>query len=124
MPNMKVSVSGLDKLTLNGQFLFPTDANATISSITMFYPDGSSSSGEPRTAQRASPANTGEPRMALLRFVSEKHHEKWVRDASFRLAAIFRTEPNTVDEPYPFIGTPVKITDAGTMSFGGSTFDP
>lgn len=122
MPNMKVSVSGLDKLTLNDQPLFPTEANATISYHDV-YPDGSSLAGGQNGLANFSTGvaskyggNPGWRYFALCQRSTTKGGSSRYVPARGNIPG----EPNTVDEPYPFVGTPVKITDAGTMDFGGA----
>jgi len=119
MPDMQFSISGLDRLTLNGQPLFPATANDTISYHDL-YADGSSLMAAADYSTTVASKYGGNPGWRYfglgLRSSTNGGSGRFV-PARGNLPA----DPVSVDEPYPFISLPVKITDAATMAFGGGT---
>ena len=114
MPDMQVTISGLSSLQINGQAIFPAAADGA----TVTY-------------------NTNYPNV----LATDTGMNRYGADAGWRFFAVstktarpIRASPargnlpvdisitDGIDDPYPFIGTPIVITDtAGTMIFSGGT---
>jgi len=117
MPKMQVSISGLSKLSLNGQQLFPSSADGTITYHDL-YPDGASLSTAANYSTAVASKYGGNPGW---RYFALGVRSTTNAGAARRVPArgSLPADSNTIDEEYPFVSLPVKITSGATMSFSG-----
>lgn len=114
MPDMKLKITGLDSLYVNSQQLFPvlSGANNTVVYAnqypTIFPYTGGSKYG-------------GSPSWRYFMMGANANGRSKASPARGNLPAD-STIPVT-DDAYQFIGTPIRITDSGSMHFSGGTVE-